>query len=186
MKILNIIIYRFILILPLFLLFSCVENIIEFNPEIETYQSNLKHTEPLILDLDDISKTIGYQYVFIIFPFGKNSAIASKSKLAKFFEIEMLAKGFHLSKSSKYKLKIEINNLKANVYDFIVIRKLSCLADLTLEYYVDNKLIIRQDFSKNYSSFEKFAFNPKITHCINEVLLNILSESFDKKYFDYL
>lgn len=184
MKLLYIFIQRAALFLPATLLFSCIHNVIEFKSIDKPKKSELSHSKPLKLVVDDFSKTIGYQYMFVIFPFGKITALTTKEELSNFLELELLAKGYHVSKNSKYTLKVNIHNLRANVYDFIVIRKLSCDVNLNLEYYINDRLLITKDLSKKYSSYEKFAFKPKITNCVNEVVLNTLRESFNKKYFE--
>ena len=65
------------------------------------------------------------------------------------------------------------------------IRKLKCSAQIQLSFYNEDRLIKIKSSKAQYSSYEKFAFSPKISFCVESVLLEAFGRGVEGATFSY-
>lgn len=162
---------------------SCTQNKIFL--ENTSKDLNKNHTEGVNLIVENYQKKLGYQYLFFFFPFGVNHLENTNLDLAKFLEIELLSKGLHLDSESEKVIYVKVDKLNVNVQDYIFTRKLKCSAELSLAFYNDKNLLKNSASENTYSSYEQFAFIPKMTFCLQEALLGAFSDGIKDVSFKH-
>lgn len=175
----------------LLILTSCVKTNLQPTPVLdkvfELHQLNQKTLDVQITP-NIHNLTLGHQYVFLIFPFGRIKSQISSDHLNNIFFTELVLNGYKPNnpinnidnfntKVAKPLLNINILNQQVSAYDFLVIRRISCSieleANLTLPKNINRFALV----STNYSEFKTYAFQPQLEKVYNQCLTDIVAKT---------
>lgn len=184
---------QFLLVI-LLILSACVKTNLNPPPVLgkvfELHQLNQKSLDVKI-EPNIHNFTLGHQYVFLFFPFGKIKSQISSDPLNNLFFTELVLNGHKPNaplkdldnstiKVANPLLEVNILSQQVSAYDFLVIRRISCSIELEARLTLPKNIERLALVSTNYSEIKTYAFQPQLEKVYNQCLVDIVSKTIQE------